>query len=100
MLSRKLKKLILGSFLLSSLNSCIYTNVKFPLDRDVWETKIGSKVGTASSHTILWLVAWGDSGTKAAAENGGLTVVNHLDMGVKMYLFGVYSRTDTIAYGD
>lgn len=95
-----IRKFVLASFLLCSLNSCVYTNVKFPLDEDVWETQIGSKVGTASSHSILWLFAWGDAGTKAAADNGGLTVVNHLDRGIKLYLFGLYTRTDTIAYGD
>lgn len=61
---------------------------------------MGTKTGVASNHTVLWLVSWGDAGVKKAAENGGLSVVNHLDMGVKSYLFGVYSRTDTIAYGD
>ncbi len=82
------------------LSSCVYTDVKFPLDRDVWETKMGTKVGVASTHTVLWLVSWGDAGVKKAAENGDLKVVNHLDMGVRSYLFGVYSSTDTIAYGD
>lgn len=91
---------IIYSLVLLLLSSCIYTDIKFPLDRDVWETKLGTKEGVASSHTILWLVSWGDSGTKKAAENGGIKVVQHMDMGIQSYLFGVYSRTDTIVYGD
>jgi hypothetical protein len=93
----KLLKLLPILFLLSS---CVYTDIKIPLDRDVWETKLGTKVGVASNHTVLWLVSWGDAGVKKAAENGGLTKVEHLDMGIQSYLFGVYTRTDTIAYGD
>jgi hypothetical protein len=34
--------------------------VKAPLDLD--KTTIGSKAGEANSQSILWLVAWGDSG--------------------------------------
>ncbi len=87
-------------FLPLILSSCLYTDIKIPLDRDVWETKMGTKVGVASNHTILWLVSWGDAGVKKAAENGGLSTVNHMDMGVQSYFFGVYSKTDTIVYGD
>lgn len=93
----KLLKLLPIVFLLSS---CVYTDIKIPLDRDVWETKMGTKVGIASNYCILWLVAWGDAGVKEAAKNGNLTVVNHLDTRFQSYLFGVYSRSDTIAYGD
>ena len=93
----KLLKLLPILFLLSS---CVYTDIKIPLDMDVWETKLGTKVGIASNHSVLWLVSWGDAGVKKAAENGGLHTVNHLDLGVQSYFFGTYIRTDTIAYGD
>jgi hypothetical protein len=82
------------------LNGCLYSNVKFPLDEDVWETKLGTKEGRASNHVVMWLVAWGDAGVKKAAENGGIKVVQHLDMAVESYAFGIYSRTSTIVYGD
>jgi hypothetical protein len=49
---------------------------------------------------VAWLVAWGDAGTKKAAENGGITVVNHMDIGIESYVFGLYMRRDTIVYGD
>jgi len=70
------------------------------LDEDTWETKLGDKVGTSSVHTILWLVSWGDAGTKAAAENGKMTKINHLDRAFETYFFGAYSKTSTIAYGE
>ena len=91
---------IIPYLILLCLSSCIYTDVKFPLDRDVWQTKLGTKEGVASSHSILWLVSWGDSGTKKAAENGGITVVQHMDVGFQSYFFGAYTKSDTIVYGD
>jgi hypothetical protein len=54
----------------------------------------------ASNHSVLWLFAWGDAGVKKAAENGGLKVVNHMDMGVQSYVFGLYMKRETIVYGD
>lgn len=79
---------------------CMYSNIRFPLDEDLWKTELGSKVGTASNYSIAWLVAWGDAGVEAAAKNGDITVVNHMDMGIESYLFGLYMRRDTIVYGD
>lgn len=81
-------------------SGCMYSNIRFPLDEDLWKTELGSKVGTASNYSIAWLVAWGDAGVEAAAKNGNITVVNHMDMGIKSYVFGLYMRRDTIVYGD
>jgi hypothetical protein len=90
-------------YLLTALlgaSGCAYTNIRLPLDTDVWETKLGTKEGKASTYTLLWLVAWGDAGVKTAAENGGITVVHHMDVGIKSYAFGVYSQRETVVYGD
>jgi hypothetical protein len=95
-----MRKFILASTLLSLLSGCVYSNIRFPLDEDLWKTELGSKVGTSSSYSVAWLVAWGDAGVKKAAENGGITVVNHMDMGIESYPFGLYVRRDTIVYGD
>ena len=94
-----MKKILITIFLLLQ-SACVYANIKIPLDRDVLKTELGTKQGVASNHTVLWLVSWGNAGTMEAARNGNIQVINHLDMGVKSYLFGAYSRTDTIAYGD
>jgi hypothetical protein len=83
-----------------SLSSCVYTNITMPLDDDVWDTKLGDKVGIASSRSALWLFAWGDAGTYAAAKNGNITKITHLDQGIESFLFGLYTRRDTIAYGE
>ena len=81
-------------------SSCIYADTKMPLDTDVAVTRLGSKQGVSSIHSVLWLVAWGDGSTEAAAKNGGLSTINHLDLRYRQYLLGLYTRTDTIAYGE
>jgi hypothetical protein len=84
----------------TGLTGCIYSSVVQPFDRDVQETQIGSKTGRASLHVVAWLVAWGDAGVEAAAANGDIAVINHLDVERRLVLFGLYSRVTTIAYGD
>lgn len=81
-------------------SGCVYMNIHAPLDKDLNETRLGSKTGEASSHSILWLIAWGNAGTKAAADNGGISVVNHMDVQFQSYLFGLYSSKTVFVYGD
>jgi hypothetical protein len=95
-----MKRALLLVVLCCSVSGCLYSNIRFPLDEDLWKTELGSKVGVASNHSVAWLVAWGDAGVKEAAKNGSITTINHMDMGVKSYLFGLYTRRDTIVYGD
>ena len=83
-----------------SLSSCIYGKVVMPLDTDVADTHLGAKQGRASIQSLLWLVAWGDAGVEAAAKDGGITTVRHLDVERQVVLFGLYMRVTTIAYGD
>ena len=95
-----MKKLFTVALLVFLLSGCVYSKVKAPLDTDVENTSLGSKVGQASNYSVLWLVAWGDAGTQAAASNGGISVVKHLDIEQQIILFGAFSRMTTIAYGD
>ena len=82
------------------LPSCVYTNIVVPLDTDVQDTTLGDKVGRASNQSVLWLVAWGDAGMQAAAANAGITTLKHADMEVLQVLFGLYTRTTTMVYGN
>jgi hypothetical protein len=86
--------------LLGSFSGCVYTKVTLPLDTDVNQTELGSKVGRASVRSVLGAVAWGDAGTKAAAENGNITTIRHLDQEQLVVLFGAYARYTTLCYGD
>ena len=80
--------------------SCLYTNIKTPLDTDLYETRLGDKTGESSYQSILWLIAWGDAGSAAAARNGGITQLNQFDQEILSILFGLYYRQKTIVYGD
>ena len=82
------------------LSGCVYTHVLTPYDTDLNKTVLGQKQGKASMESVLWLIAWGDAGTAAAAKQGGLTTVNHMDREMLFVLFGLYSKTTTIVYGD
>ncbi len=83
-----------------TLSGCMYGKVRYPLDRDVAQTRLGEKTGSASAHAIAWLVSWGDAGTAMAAKNGEIQTINHLDGEIFILLFGLYARQTTIAYGD
>ena len=98
-----LKRMFLSLLLvlpLVSLSGCIYSKVTTPYDTDVNNTELGDKVGRASMYSVLWLVAWGDAGVDAAAKNGNIKVVKHLDRESNAVLFGLYSKITTIAYGE
>lgn len=86
--------------LLAASPGCIYAHFKTPLDTDLNVTKLGDKTGRASWHSILYLVATGDAGTQAAAENGNVTTIRHADREFLSVLFGLYFRETTIVYGD
>ncbi len=100
--SRVSRAAVLVAMILSLLASpgCIYMNVTTPLDTDLDETLLGSKVGKSSAHSVLGLVAWGDAGTQAAAEDGDIEVLRHADTETLLVLLFVYARTRTVVYGD
>jgi hypothetical protein len=95
----KLVKIICLAVLLS-LASCVYANVTAPLDTDLSGTPLGAKVGRSDAYSICWLVAWGDEGVQAAAKNGNISVVNHMDQQLVVVLFGLYVHHTVIVYGD
>lgn len=76
----------------------VYTDVKAPLDVDANNTAVTGKKGTASTMNILGIVATGDASIKAAAEDGGITRVEHADYEYFNVLF-VFSKYTTIVYG-
>jgi len=98
---RKTLILAIAAVLMTSLLSgCLYVKIKVPLDVDVAQTRLGDKVGTSTAQSVLWLFAWGDAGTEAAAKSGNITTINHMDREYYMLLFGLYSKETTIVYGD
>jgi hypothetical protein len=71
-----------------------------PMDKNFNNTELGSKEGKSSTHTVMYLVSWGDSGTKKAADNASIEVIKHADRQVFSFLFGLYTRITTVIYGD
>ena len=93
-----MKKYIFALCVLAS--GCVYTDIKAPLDTDVSNTQLGNKIGKSTSCSVLWLVAWGDSSTATAAQNGDIKTITHLDSEFFNILFGLYAENTTIAYGN
>ena len=82
------------------LTGCLYSHFKTPLDTDINKTVLGQKVGESSLYSVLWLFAWGDMSVAAAAKNGGITTLHHMDAETFQILFGLYTRQSIIVYGD
>ena len=95
------KKSIIVLILISVLISgCVYYNVQMPLGTEFNKTELGTKIGQSKWQSVFWLVAWGDAGTKAAAENGDIKVIRHADTKIYSLFFGLYCEVTTIVYGD
>ncbi len=97
---KRMMSLFILLFMLAGFSGCAYVHVKTPFDTDLDKTTLGDKVGKASCYSVLWLVTWGDAGTAAAAKNGNISVINHMDEETFAVLFGLYYRWTTIVYGD
>ncbi len=96
---RKFLVLIVMLIVSIAFSSC-YLHIVTPLDTDVNRTSLGKKTGKASIHSILWLVAWGDAGVAAAAQNGNISVINHIDRERFAVLWGAYYKETTLVYGE
>ena len=91
---------LIGAALLALTPGCVYTSVQIPLDTNLNQTKLGDKVGESSFQSVLWVAAWGDAGTQAAAEQAGITTINHADRKIYSILFGLYYKQTTVVYGE
>jgi len=97
----KIVKLFVAVLAVAFLASgCLYSHVLTPYDTNVNKTVLGQKTGKAAMYSVLWLVAWGDASTAAAAKQGGLATVNHMDKELLNVVFGIYTESTTIVYGD
>ncbi len=74
----------------------IYTNTVSPITAT--SNVKGTKIGKATSTSILGLIATGDSSIQAAAKNGGITKISHVDYAANSIL-GIYGQYTTIVYG-
>jgi len=97
---RKMKVLAAALLVMVVSVGCLYSHVLTPYDTNLDKTVLGQKEGKAVMYSVLGLVAWGDASTAAAAKQGGIAQVNHMDREFKNIFFGFYTETTTIVYGD
>jgi len=62
-----------------------------------WE--VGSKRGEASSTSLFCMYATGDCSIAAAARNGGLKKIGHVDYEYVNYV-GIWQKATVIVYGE
>lgn len=77
----------------------LYSDVSAPLDMDNDNTVIVEKTGEATAENVLGLIVTGDASIAAAAKEGKITKVTHVDYKYKNIL-GIYAKFTTIVYGE
>lgn len=82
------------------VTGCMYTHVTMPLSTELNKTELGNKRGEASMYSYVWLVALGDAGAATAAKQGGISIMTHMDREYQSVLYGIYTKTTTIVYGN
>ncbi len=103
-----MKKLVLVGAVVALLSSCatvgtpagvgfIYTDVTS--GTAATSNQLGTKVGRAKATNVLGIVATGDAGIQAAAREGGISKISHVDQKQKSVL-GIVSTSQTIVYGE
>lgn len=81
---------------IAGVGAGIYTDVSGPIAAT--SNPIGSKRGDATAEGIVCF-AKGDASIKAAAENGGITKISHVDYHTQSIL-GIWAKTTVTVYGE
>lgn len=103
-----MKKVILSVMFIAAtlgLTSCgsvgmvgsVYTGNTEP--KAVTSNAIGSKVGMAQCTSVLGLIAIGDGGINAAAKEGGIKKVSHVDVKT-LSVLGLFTVQKYFVYGE
>lgn len=87
-----------------ALSSCaslgmgsLYTDATLPMAAT--SNSVGSKAGKSEATNILGLVMTGDAGINAAAKDGNITKISHVDYEVYNIL-GLFAKMTTVVYGE
>ncbi len=84
---------------IASMSSCCsYTNVAGISSN----SPVGSKMGVSTQTTYLWMFGGGGpkQSIKAAAENGGIKTISHVEHHNKLILFGLVAKHEIRVYGE
>lgn len=82
----------------SPVNGLLYTNVSGPVAVGDTQDK-PTKVGRATTRSLFGVYAVGDASISAAAKNGGITKIHHVDHETQTIL-GVIADYTTVVYGN
>lgn len=75
----------------------LYTDVTMPVTAT--SNSVGTKAGEAKATAILALICTGDAGINAAAKDGGISKISHVDY--KIYsILGIFTTMTTTVYGE
>jgi hypothetical protein len=102
---KKISSLVLIILVAASLNGCATPNTKGIDSKIKAPLSLGdhgatfNKTGTATATSILGLGTAGDASIKAAAANGGIKTIKHVNYEAKNVL-GIYGEYTTTVYGD
>ncbi len=61
--------------------------------------KVGTKIGTSKSMSILSIAAFGDGGINKAAKMAGITKISHVDV-KKISFLGLFTTHKYFVYGE
>jgi len=79
----------------------LYTRVEAPLDLNSQGGKgVGPRYGEASVHAVMGLWSTGDASVEAAARNGGISRINHVDYRYRSLLWGLVTEFTTVVRGE
>lgn len=77
----------------------LFSDIKAPMDVDLDQSKLGSKVGRTEVKNVLGVFSWGDASIATAAKNGKIKTLRHADYDYFSFL-GIFTRFTTVVYGD
>lgn len=91
----------IGSAPVEGMKSPIGANWKAPLNTNLNNVTLGSKVGKASVRSYAFgLYSAGDMSIATAASNGGIKTIRHVDYEYTNAFFFAYQEMTMIVYGD
>ena len=76
----------------------LFTNVRLPMATGN-APEASAKMGVSVSHSVLNLIATGDSSITAACANGGVKKIHHVDWEASSFL-GLYSTYKCVVWGE
>lgn len=87
-----------------ALSSCaslgmgtIFTDATLPITAT--SNTVGSKAGKSEATNYLGLIMTGDAGINAAAKDGNISKISHVDYEVYNIL-GLFAKMTTVVYGE